>query len=74
MTFVNNESYDIMKASKNLSSSINLFDIFLQFPMVFQGWQTLVGFIVLRLLAYVPNSSQPTLTVISIDKSGFISL
>ena len=42
--------------------------------MVFQGWQTLVGFVVLRLLSYFPSSSQPTLTVIALDKSGFISL
>lgn len=42
--------------------------------MVFQGWQTLVGFLILRLLAYIPSTTSPTLTVISIDRSGFVSL
>jgi len=45
-----------------------------QFPMVFQGWQALIGFIVLQILSYFPSRSQPTLTVVSLDKSGFISL
>ena len=55
---------------KTNSNSVSIF----QFPMVFQGWQALIGFIVLQILSYIPTRSQPTLTVISLDKSGFISL
>ena len=55
---------------KTNRNSVSIF----QFPMVFQGWQALIGFIVLQILSYIPTRSQPTLTVISLDKSGFISL
>ena len=58
----------------NTKTNRNSVSIFFQFPMVFQGWQALIGFIVLQILSYIPSRSQPTLTVISLDKSGFISL
>ena len=42
--------------------------------MVFQGWVTLVGSLILRLLAYVPSKENPTLKVQKIDRPAFISL
>ena len=45
-----------------------------RFPMVFQGWVTLVGSLILRLLAYVPSKQDPTLRVLPLDRSAFISL
>ena len=40
-----------------------------QFPMVFQGWQTLVGFVIYRLL-----HSAGKVTLTSLDVPGYISL
>ena len=42
--------------------------------MVFQGWQTLVGSLILRILAYIPSKKNPTLSVVPIDRSGLVSL
>ena len=66
--------YILIVASSYFSNKYVLTELGFRFPMVFQGWQTLVGFIVLRLLAYIPNKSSPTLSVVAIDRSGFVSL
>lgn len=66
--------YILLVASSYFSNKYVLSELGFRYPMVFQGWQTLVGFLVLRLLAYIPSSQTPTLTVVSIDKPGFVSL
>lgn len=66
--------YLLLVLASFYSNKYVLTELGFQFPMVFQGWQTLVGFIVLRALAYIPSKAAPTLTVASIDKSGFVSL
>ena len=67
-------TYILLVISSFFSNKYVLSELGFRFPMVFQGWQTLVGFLVLKLLAYIPSKSSPTLTVVSLDKSGFVSL
>lgn len=66
--------YILLVTSSYFSNKYVLSELGFRFPMVFQGWQTLVGFVVLKILAYVPSTKSPTLTVVAIDKSGFVSL
>lgn len=44
-----------------------------QYPMVFQGWQTLVGFLVFQLLSSMPRK-KPFVTIASLDRPGLVSL
>ena len=55
-------AYMFLVISSYFSNKYVLSTLGFRFPMVFQGWQTLVGFLILRLLAYVPSTSNPTLT------------
>ncbi|CAB4055464.1 unnamed protein product [Lepeophtheirus salmonis] len=47
-----------------------------KYPMVFQGWQTLVGFIVLRMWtsSYLPLNLRLKKSITPLDKPGFVSL
>ncbi|QQP56824.1 Transmembrane protein C18orf45 [Caligus rogercresseyi] len=47
-----------------------------KYPMVFQGWQTLVGFLVLRLWtsSFLPMSLRLKKAITPMDKPGFVSL
>jgi len=74
MNWVAVSTYMFLVISSYFSNKYVLSTLGFRFPMVFQGWQTLVGFLILKLLAYVPSTTNPTLAVISIDKSGFVSL
>ena len=66
--------YLLIVASSFYSNKYVLTGLGFRFPMVFQGWQTLVGSLILRILAYVPSKASPTLSVVPIDRSGLVSL
>lgn len=66
--------YILLVISSFFSNKYVLSELGFRYPMVFQGWQTLVGFLVLQLLAYVPSKAKPTFTVVAIDRPGFVSL
>ena len=55
-------TYIFLVISSFFSNKYVLSTLGFRFPMVFQGWQTLVGFLILRLLAYIPSTTSPTLT------------
>jgi hypothetical protein len=74
MNIVSGVIYTLLVLSSLYSSKYVLTVLGFQFPMVFQGWQTLVGFVILRLLSVIPSPKNPTLTVVSMDRAAFVSL
>ena len=61
MNWVAVSTYMFLVISSYFSNKYVLSTLGFRFPMVFQGWQTLVGFLILKLLAYVPSTTNPTL-------------
>lgn len=66
--------YVVLLALSLFSNKYVLTELGFQFPMVFQGWQMLVGFVVLRALSILPSPKNPSLSVVAIDRSAFVSL
>eukprot|EP00093_Oithona_nana_P009450 09450.XXX_528956_529997_1 [CDS] Oithona nana genome sequencing. len=66
--------YSLIVSCTYFSNKFVLTYLGFRFPMVFQGWVTLVGSLILRLLAYIPSKQDPTLRVLPLDRSAFISL
>ena len=63
--------YLVLLASSLYANKYVLSVLGFQYPMVFQGWQTLVGFLVFKVMSASGFSSAG---VTPMDKSGFISL
>ncbi len=62
-------TYVLLLSASLSSNKFVLSGLGFQFPMVFQGWQTLVGFLIYRLL-----HATGKLNITQLDTAGYISL
>ncbi len=62
-------TYVLLLATSLSANKFVLSTLGFQYPMVFQGWQTLVGFVIYRLLHACGRIS-----IVSLDMAGYISL
>nr|ACO14928.1 Transmembrane protein C18orf45 [Caligus clemensi] len=66
----------VLQTASMFCNKYVLTELGFKYPMVFQGWQTLVGFLVLRIWtsSFLPLSLRLKKAITPMDKPGFVSL